>query len=138
MSGAQPKLAPHPWTKCHHVLVINAENQVREMVSEILNSDRYEVIFGESLELLEKLFGTIPFDAVIIDLFDSVKDFFGQLVSMKVEHPDINVILICNPRQMDLWVEAIQNGAYECLPKPINPEELRCVLVNALESHRTT
>ncbi len=52
---------------------------------------------------------------------------------MKEAHPDIDVIMITGLSQIDTAVQAMKLGAFDYLPKPFDPDELKLVVQRALE-----
>jgi len=84
------------------------------------------------------LFENAPFDAVLIDLFSPVERLFELIPVVKEKCPRAEVIFMSKIADEDLWIESIQRGAYDLLPKPLNWKELRRTLVNALQRNRST
>jgi DNA-binding NtrC family response regulator len=56
------------------------------------------------------------------------------LRELKREHPDAIVIIITGDVQIDNTISALRGGAYDFIGKPINLEELRITIRNALEA----
>src|SRR4051812_11553035 len=55
MPGAKAKLAPITQEKWCHILVVDADAQIREKLSETLKAHRCELIFEESSDSFEKV-----------------------------------------------------------------------------------
>jgi DNA-binding NtrC family response regulator len=55
---------------------------------------------------------------------------------VKEAHPDMDVIMITGLSQIDTAVQAMKLGAFDYIPKPFEPDELRLVLQRALERRR--
>lgn len=56
------------------------------------------------------------------------------LREIKSEHHDAIVIMITGNVQIDNTISALRGGAYDFIGKPINPEELRVTIRNAIEA----
>lgn len=139
MSHAQSKLALQRWTRCRRILVIEEKGRLQALVSQLLPGERYQVVSGKPSEsLCDPASETLRFDLVLIDLSNSRLGLFEPLARTRQRHPGAEVILICDPGQMDVWTDAIQRGAYECLPAPLEPEELKQVLLRAFRDRSRT
>ncbi len=139
MPGAKTKLAPFERKRRSRLLVVDADTQVRGIISEVLPGEKYEVVFGESSDCLETLLPEdSPFDAVLIDLFKSAENYFAWLSPLKEKQPATEVIFVSKLDDMNLWTEAIQCGAYDYLPRPLDREELKRAIINALEKNKTS
>ncbi len=73
------------------------------------------------------------YDLVITDLVMNEVDGMEVLVQAKKHHPDVEVILVTGYATVENAVAAMQKGAATYLRKPVNLEELRAVVRNALE-----
>jgi signal transduction histidine kinase len=73
------------------------------------------------------------FDAVIID-WRLPDGSGGDLIApIKRELPNAPVIVVTGLREFDAAVTALREGAYDFLPKPINPDALRGLLARLVE-----
>ena len=120
------------------VLVVDAEPQVREAVSEILNVKSHYLFFEDSPDQIERVFvEKSPIAAALIDVFRPVERFFELIAFVKYYSPKTQVICISWLADVDLWIEFLQRGAYDYLAKPLDRKELRRIVTNALERHRS-
>ena len=120
------------------VLVVDAEPQVREAVSEILNLKSHYLFFADSPDQLERVFvEKSPIAAVLIDVIRPVERFFELMAFVKYNSPKTQVICISWLADVDLWIEFLQRGAYDYLAKPLDRKDLRRIVTNALERHRS-
>jgi DNA-binding NtrC family response regulator len=76
-------------------------------------------------------------DAVILNLQKPFEQAFRLLSEIKTKAPKVEVIFVSpfDEETRWLWIEAIQRGAYEFLPKPLDPLELKRILIQATEKH---
>jgi DNA-binding NtrC family response regulator len=76
-------------------------------------------------------------DAVIVNLQKPFDRAFRFLAEIKTKAPKVEVIFVSpfDEETRWLWIEAIQRGAYEFLPKPLDLLELKRVLVQATQKH---
>jgi len=76
-------------------------------------------------------------DAVILNLQKPFEHAFHLLSEIKTKAPQVAVIFVSpfDEETRWLWTEAIQRGAYEFLPKPLDSQELKRILVQVTEKH---
>jgi DNA-binding NtrC family response regulator len=119
------------------LLVVDSDKQIQRTVSDSLEGDSFEVVFEDSLEKLEQLLlANSSFNAVLIDFYRPVDKFFDFLSRIKEVCPKTEVIFTSWLKEEDLWIESIQRGAYDYLPKPLDRQELQRIVTNAVERNR--
>ena len=76
-------------------------------------------------------------DVVILSLQEPFENAFDLLSEIKTKAPQVEVIFVSpfNDETLPVWMETIQRGAYEFLPKPLDLLELNHLLVRATEKH---
>ena len=117
------------------ILIIDDEETIRDSCVQILVKSGYAAETAENGETgIQKIRDLRP-DAVIVDLKMPGMSGFDVLENLRVIDPQIMAIVITGYATVDSAVEAMKKGAYDFLPKPFTPEELRMILARALE-HR--
>jgi len=117
------------------VLIIDDEESMRDSCSQILLKGRYRVeTAADGAAGIQKVRELRP-DAVIVDLKMPGISGLEVLDGVRLIDPQIMAIVITGYATVDSAVEAMKKGAYDFLPKPFTPEELRIILSRAL-SHR--
>lgn len=78
-----------------------------------------------------------PVDVVVLSLRKPFEDSFRLLAEIQEKSPQTEVIFVAefDEEMLQLWMEVIQRGAYEFLPKPFDPQELKHHVVHATEKH---
>jgi len=76
------------------------------------------------------------FDVLVLDIMMPKMDGIEVLRRVKETHPDIEVVMITGLSQIDTAVQAMKLGAFDYLPKPFDPDELRLAVDRALERRR--
>lgn len=76
-------------------------------------------------------------DVVILNLQKPFGNAFDLLSEIKTKAPNVEAIFVSpfDDETRWVWIEAIQRGAYEFLPKPLDLAELKRILVHATEKH---
>ena len=123
-----------------NILVIDDDSSLRRtlrMSLEVLGHHATEARdSAQALELLSRR----PFDTALLDLRlaqEQGLDLLPRLLSMA---PGLHVVVVTAYATIETAVEAMRRGAFDYLPKPFTPDQLRIVLdriahVRRLQSH---
>ncbi len=115
------------------ILVVDDELSMRELLEYMLSNEGYDVTCAESgreaISVLEKN----HFDLLLCDI--RLGDITGLdvLRASKKQNPDNVVILISAYSTTETAVEAMNEGAYDYVPKPFDKDELLTTVAKALE-----
>ncbi len=118
------------------VVVIDDDRAMRLSCEKILAKSGFHVeVFDNGSAGLEAISRLKPALAVV-DL--KMPGISGQEVVARTHEIDplIVIIVITGYATIDTAVEAIKNGAYDFIPKPFSPDELRLVVQRGLEHRR--
>ncbi len=114
------------------ILVIDDDDSFRSVLQYNLSQAGYEVEIAvggrEGLQQMKQA----PFDAVITDIKMPGMDGLEVLGRVKKEYPDIVVIMITAHGSIEMAVEAMRQGAYDYITKPLNRDALLLTLEKAL------
>ncbi len=114
------------------ILVVDDDPLIRGSLYELLRGWRYEVeMAADGSEAMTHLTRR-PFHLVITDWKMPQVDGLTVLTQIKRRFPDLAVVLITGFGNISSAVEAIREGAFDYLTKPIQPEELEDVIRRAL------
>ncbi|NWF55341.1 MAG: response regulator [Syntrophaceae bacterium] len=115
------------------ILIVDDEPPIRAACAKILAEQGASVETGENgLAGLEKAKAQ-EFDLALIDLKMPQMDGMQLLESLNRLDPDLVKIVITGFATLDTAIEAVQKGAYDYLPKPFTPGELRTRVKRGLE-----
>jgi len=118
------------------ILVVDDELPVCKSIASALAGEEYDVdaaLSGEeALELQEKK----HYDAIIADLMMPGISGLELLKKVKENRPDTMLIMITGYPSIRTAVEAIRIGAFDYLPKPFTPNEIRTIVSRALTRKR--
>ncbi|MCK4771541.1 MAG: response regulator [Candidatus Latescibacteria bacterium] len=117
------------------IIVIDDDEAVLLSVNKILSKAGFHVeTFEDGVSGLEGVTELKP-DLVVVDL--RMPGLSGMEVINRVSEMDpyIIIVVITGYATIDTAVEAIKLGAYDFLPKPFSPDELRVIVNRGLE-HR--
>ncbi len=115
------------------LLTVDDAPEIREIVSEILEIQGFEVTeAGSAAELKTRLEGEQQ-DVVLLDLKLPDGDGLDLLPLIKQKWPDTEVIVLTGNASIDAAVAATKHGAYQFIQKPFDPKSLVLQVEKALE-----
>jgi signal transduction histidine kinase len=118
------------------VLVIDDEEGMREGCRHVLGEAGIEVeVAGNAALGLEQLKAVSP-SVVLLDIRMPGMGGLDAIQRILQHDPKIVIIMITGYATIEYTVEAMRNGAFDFLPKPFAPNELRRVVERGLEKHR--
>ncbi|AKU90362.1 sigma-54-dependent transcriptional regulator [Vulgatibacter incomptus] len=119
------------------ILIVDDEEPSREALGELLSRWGMKVEeAGNGRHALRRAIETRP-DVIVTDLVMPQMDGLWLLRTLREELPDTPVVLLTGRGTIDQAVEAIREGAYDFLEKPVDGQRLRIVLQRALEKKAT-
>jgi DNA-binding NtrC family response regulator len=123
-----------PKNASQQILVVDDDEAIRWTLKEALQSWGSASIEAASVAEAVKQFKADLPAAVLLDIDLPDGSGLDVLREIKREHPDAIVIMITGNVQIDNTISALRGGAYDFIGKPINLEELRVTIRNAIEA----
>jgi len=118
------------------ILVVDDEEIVVKSCLRILGEGEYEAEGVASGEEALRRIEERPYDVVMLDIMMPKMDGLEVLRRVKESHPDTEVIMVTGLSQVETAVRSMKLGAFDYLPKPFDPDELKVVVGRALERRR--
>src|SRR6266849_2419345 len=119
--------------KDHRILVVDDEPASRKGLQELLTVWGYDVnSASDGQEALERAAVRAP-DLVIADLIMPGIDGLELLTRLKRDFPTTAVVFLTGQGSIETAVQAIKDGAYDYLTKPVDPTRLQLLLDRVLE-----
>src|SRR5213593_1927515 len=120
------------------IMVVDSDPLTTEKVTEATRDYLCEVVAHSSLEsMLEALDKNPAVDVIVLNLERPFEEAFELLPKLKARFLETEIVVRTRFDDETLWVEAIQRGAYDLLPRPLDPVELSRILLRAVERHQT-
>lgn len=115
------------------VLVVDDEQDIRDASERILSRVGYRIQKAsrgdDALDILNKN----SIDIVLLDLKMPGMDGMEVLTRLRERDKDIQIIVITGYATVETAIEAMKQGAYDFIPKPFEPDQLRIVVNRAWE-----
>ena len=118
------------------ILVIDDEERIRDACTMVLESEGYKVETADNAELGLKMIEESHFDVILLDLMMPVLSGLDILPSLTERHPDTAVIVITGYATVEHSIEAMKKGAFDFIPKPFTPDQLRAVVAKSIKYTR--
>jgi DNA-binding NtrC family response regulator len=115
------------------ILVVDDEEIVIRSCLRILGDSGYELDAAQDGSMALKKIDDHRYDALILDIMMPNVDGVEVLQRVKESHPDVEVIMITGLSEIETAVRCMKLGAFDYLPKPFDPDELKLVVERALE-----
>ena len=119
-----------------HILVVDDDEGIRELVKQFLNQNNYLVTTAKNSEdALEKV-KIIKFDLIVLDIMMPGKSGL-EFTNENKKKLDTPIILLTAKGEVSERVEGLEIGADDYLAKPFEPKELILRINNILNKTKT-
>jgi two-component system response regulator PilR (NtrC family) len=116
-----------------NVLIVDDDLSMREMLELMLTSEGYGVTCAEDGTKAIQMLAKKKYDLIISDIKMGPVGGLTVLREAKKHSPETVVIMISAFATTETAVEAMNEGAYDYIPKPFNVDEVKQTIRNALE-----
>ena len=121
-----------------HILVVDDEPDIRELVQEILEDEGYTVSTAENGEAARTAFARDPFSLVLLDIWmpdvDGITLLKEWASGSGLQCP---VVVMSGHGSLETAIEATRLGAFDFVQKPISLAKLLSIVTRAIESGTT-
>jgi two-component system, NtrC family, response regulator HydG len=114
------------------ILVVDDEGEMRDLVKDILEERGHHVALASNGRDALKKLSEEDCAVVLTDLRMKEMQGLELLAEIKRTYPDINVIMMTGFGSVESAIEAMKQGAYDYLTKPVKTDELVMVTEKAL------
>jgi two-component system response regulator PilR (NtrC family) len=119
--------------KIGRVLIVDDEENIREVLSSYLESMNYDVVVAEDGQDALSKYRKGEFDLIISDLLMPNIDGLELLKRIRNLDKDIIFLMITGYPSIETAVEAIKKGAYDYITKPFHMEDVKLRIERAFE-----
>jgi len=120
------------------VMVVDDERDIREGSGRILTQAGFDVVLASNGKDALDLMASTPATIVLLDLKMPGMDGMEVLERINQDFPSTLVIIITGFATVETAIEAMKQSAYDFIPKPFEPDQLRIVVNRAAEKLRLT
>ena len=119
-----------------HILIVDDDDRIRELVKQYLNDNYYLITTANSAEDAKEKVNIIKFDIIVLDIMmpgQSGLDFINEN-KKKINTP---IILLTAKGEANERIEGLEIGADDYLAKPFEPKELVLRIKNILDKTKS-
>ena len=118
----------------HHILVVDDDDRIRELVKEYLNENGYVVSTGNSAEEAKIRLGYFKFDLIVLDVMMPGQSGFELTQEIK-KKSNVPIILLTAKGEVENRIQGLELGADDYLGKPFEPKELLLRIKNIIKKN---
>jgi len=116
-----------------YILIVDDELSMRELLEYMLKREGYRVDCAENGRKATTLVAQNGYDLLLCDIRLGDMSGLDVLRACKTHHPETVVIMISAYASTEIAVEAMNEGAYDYVPKPFNKDELMETVAKAVK-----
>ena len=118
------------------ILVVDDDEPNREMLAEALSQAGFEVDTASGgMEALKQA-DRVAYDAVLSDIRMVPFSGLDLLDALHKSMPEVPIVLLTAFGSVDTAIQAMKQGAFDYIPKPVNLDELILTMKRAVEHRR--
>ena len=117
-----------------HILVVDDDDRIRDLVKQYLNENSYLVTTAFSAEDAKKKVDTIKFDLIVLDIMMPGKSG----LEFTIENKDklyTPIILLTAKGEVENRIKGLELGADDYVGKPFEPKELLLRIKNIIKNN---
>lgn len=118
------------------ILVVEDEKLFREMFSNLLKSEGYQVDCASCGSEALKMLTSNQYDLVVTDLVMPDINGLEILSHVRESYPTIDVIMVTGNANLESAIYALKHGARDFLAKPVNPDEFKHSVAQCMQQRR--
>ena len=121
-----------------NVLIVDDEKNIRHTLRVCIESLGGKVGEASSSEAAIEVMGRTSFDMAFLDLKLGTQSGLDLIPRLLAENPNLTIVVITAYATIETAVEAMRRGAWDYLPKPFTPAQIRHTLDRVLKQRSLT
>ena len=118
----------------YHILVVDDDDRIRELIKEYLNKNSFIVTTTNNAEGAKIKLAYFKFDLIVLDVMMPGQNGFELTKEIK-KNLDVPIILLTAKKEVENRIEGLQLGADDYLGKPFEPIELLLRIRNIIRKN---
>ena len=106
-----------------HILVVDDDNRIRDLLKEYLNENNYIISTSENAENAKMKLSQIKFDLIVLDVMMPGQDGYELTKEIK-KNIEVPIILLTAKGDVENRIKGLELGADDYISKPFEPKEL--------------
>ena len=106
-----------------HILVVDDDNRIRDLLKEYLNENNYIISTSENAENAKMKLSQIKFDLIVLDVMMPGQNGYEFTKEIK-KNIEVPIILLTAKGDVENRIKGLELGADDYISKPFEPKEL--------------
>ncbi len=115
-----------------HLLVVDDDRRIRDLLSRYLAHEGYRVTTADNAAEARAKLGGMRFDLLILDVMMPGETGFDLAKSLR-QDSDVPILILTARDETEMRIEGLQIGADDYVAKPFEPRELSLRIANILK-----
>ena len=115
-----------------HVLIVDDDNRIRDLLKKYLNENNYIVSTSENAEDAKVKLTQFKFDIVVLDVMMPGQDGYELTKEVKKDN-SVPIILLTAKGEVENRIKGLELGADDYISKPFEPKELLLRIKNIID-----
>jgi|TARA_B100001093_G_scaffold505002_1_gene561638 two-component system, OmpR family, phosphate regulon response regulator OmpR len=116
----------------YHILVVDDDDRIRELVKEYLRENKFIISTANSAEEAKIKLDYFKFDLIVLDVMMPGQNGFDFTKEIK-KNSTVPIILLTAKGEVENRIEGLELGADDYLGKPFEPKELLLRIKNIIK-----
>jgi len=119
----------------YHILVVDDDDRIKELVKEYLSDNGFIVSTGSSAEEAKIKLGYFKYDLIVLDVMMPGQNGFELTKEIK-KNSSVPIILLTAKGEVENRIQGLELGADDYLGKPFEPKELLLRIKNIVKKSK--
>ena len=119
----------------YHILVVDDDDRIRELVKEYLKENGFIVSSGNSAEEAKIKLSYFKFDLIVLDVMMPGQNGFDLTKEIR-KNSNVPIVLLTANGEVENRIQGLEIGADDYLGKPFEPKELLLRIKNIIKKNK--
>jgi two-component system phosphate regulon response regulator OmpR len=115
--------APAPSDNASHILIVDDDRRIRDLLSRFLSSNGYRATTAESADDARRRLAQISFDLIVLDVMMPGENGFEFATRLR-QTSSVPILMLTALADINDRIRGLEAGVDDYLPKPFDPREL--------------
>lgn len=123
-TATQPAGAATPGDQAPHILIVDDDTRIRELLTRYLSQNGYRVTAAESAADARRKMEGLAFDLLVLDVMMPGENGISLARALRAGDSDVPILMLTARSETEQRIEGLDAGADDYLGKPFDPREL--------------
>ena len=113
-----------PGDRAPHILIVDDDTRIRELLTRYLLQNGYRVTAAESAADARRKMEGLAFDLLVLDIMMPGENGVSLARALRADESDVPILMLTARSETEQRIEGLDAGADDYLGKPFDPREL--------------